>query len=74
VLLTLQETPMLPLSQALADEHIRDLHAQAARSRLMALATCCSPRTWRRTATRVAAAARDWVRRGQLGPLTTCCS
>jgi hypothetical protein len=43
-----QEFPMStnPLT-ALADEHIRDLHATAARERLAALARCCRPSTWR---------------------------
>jgi hypothetical protein len=62
----------------LADEHIRDLHASAARHRRAALARGHRPGTWRRVTTRATAALSSMgerVRRGQrgrLGPAEPC--
>ena len=64
------------VSSALAEEHIRDLHAAATRDRLLALARCCRPATWRRETARAASLvrrARASLRRGQLGPMDGYC-
>ena len=69
---------MIPIAMsAFADERIREMHATAARSRLIALARCCQPTTWVRAATRARAtlaAATNWIRRGQLGPAANYCT
>lgn len=62
---------------ALADERIRDMHASAAHSRLIALARCCQPSAWAHATTRAHAAltaTAEWVRRGQLGPSGNYCA
>ena len=55
---------MKDLSTALAGQHVRALQSQAGLARLQRLADCCRPSALRRTA----AAAVQWLRKGQLGP------
>lgn len=54
-----------------------EFRAEAAKSRLAALASCCGWPAWRRGADHVASAAhgvREWFRRGQLGPGPDACT
>ena len=65
----------IDLSSGLAAEHARDLRAAAARRRLVALARCCQPASWRRAVTHTrnaVAATRDWIGRGQLRAAPAC--
>jgi hypothetical protein len=65
---------MLPMHPALAEEYIRDLHAAADRSRLLAIARCCHPATWRLAARRARSAIGTWLRAGRLGPQPNYCA
>ncbi len=51
-----------------------EMRAEAARSRLRALVSCCRPAQWRTVALRVATGVREWFRRGQLGPVEGTCT
>jgi hypothetical protein len=44
---------MYELSVITAQQHRADLLAEAARHRLVAIATCCRPSTWRRALQRL---------------------
>ena len=65
---------MLPMHPALAEEHIRDLHNAADRSRLVALARCCQPAAWASAVKRATNAVRSWLHAGQLGPQPNHCA
>jgi|SoiMethySBSTD1v2_1073268.scaffolds.fasta_scaffold1991657_1 hypothetical protein len=62
----------LDTSGILAREMIRDRVALAQHSRLVALARCCHPSTWRRAAARVVEATRSLRR--PTPPVSVCCA
>jgi hypothetical protein len=65
---------MLPMTAALAEEHLHDLLSAADHSRLNALARRRHPAGWRLAARRARSAVTAWVRAGQLGPQPNYCS
>ena len=56
--------------QLLVADHAGDLHRRAAAARLAAVANCCRPSTWSRTAR----GARQAITRLRRGEHATCCA
>jgi hypothetical protein len=63
-------------TETLAAEHTAQLRTEAAAARLAALARCCRPSTWARTARRAGQAARRLLRalRRDSGRTAVCCA